>query len=287
MCRRLLAVLEVGAVFGVLAGCGGEDGRSGEATSPAVDQGSELHHIHGLGVDSRTGALYVATHTGLFMAPPRQTRVRRIGDTRQDIMGFSVAEPGRFVGSGHPGPSQNLPPNLGLIESRDGGRSWQSISLMGRADFHVLRSAGRTVYGVDSATGRMMVSADGGREWDERTPPAGVLDLAIAPGARDRVVVSTARGLFGSRNRGRGWRPLRDDVGGLLAWPSREKLYVLDARGQIARSANGGRDFQPVGDVGGRPVAFTGTLDGLYVALADGTVKSSVDGKTWLLRARP
>jgi hypothetical protein len=286
--RRGLLIAGLCTVAALPGACGSDDRGSGvDAGAPTVDQRAELQHIHGLGVDSRSGALYVATHTGLFLAPAGKTRVERVGDSRQDIMGFSVAAPGRFVGSGHPDPSQSLPPNLGLIESRDGGRSWQNISLSGQADFHVLRSAGRTVYGVDSGTGRLMVSTDGGREWNERTPPAGVLDLAIDPGDADRIVVSTERGVFGSPDGGQGWRPLRNDVGGLLAWPAAKKLYVVDGRGQVACSSDGGREFQPVGDVGGQPAAFTGAPDGLYVALADGTVKSSVDGKSWLLRARP
>jgi|SRR5688572_3866921 len=286
---RLSLIVCVFAFATVPVACGGEDGhRGGETASSAVGQESELHHIHGLGVDSRSGAVYVATHTGLFLAPPGRTQVRRVGDSRQDIMGFSIAAPGRLVGSGHPDPSQNLPPNLGLIESRDGGRTWQSISLMGKADFHVLRSAGRTVYGVDSGTGRLMVSTDGGHDWTERVPPARVLDLAIDPGNVDRLVMATGRGVFGSSNGGKGWQPLRDDVGGLLAWPAVKTLYLVDGRGQVARSSDGGREFETVGDVGGQPVAFTGAPDGLYVALADGTVKSSGDnGKTWLLRARP
>lgn len=289
MHRSILLSLTVVLVGAAVASCGGDERSDVSRPDSSTRPDDALHHIHGLGVDSRSGALYVATHTGLFLAPPGKTQVRRIGDSRQDIMGFSVAAPGRFVGSGHPDPSQDLPPNLGLIESRDGGRSWQSISLMGKADFHVLRSAGRTVYGVDSGTGRLMVSTDGGREWVERTPPAGVLDLAIHPGNADRIAVSTERGVFGSPNGGRGWRALRSDVGGLLAWPVTRSLYVVDGRGQVARSSNGGREFETVGDVGGQPAAFTGAPDGLYVALADdGTVKSSGDGgKTWLLRARP
>jgi hypothetical protein len=41
--------------------------------------------------------------------------------------------------------SQSLPPNLGLIESRDGGETWKNVSLLGQADFHVLESAGRRI----------------------------------------------------------------------------------------------------------------------------------------------
>ncbi|MDQ4042025.1 MAG: exo-alpha-sialidase, partial [Actinomycetota bacterium] len=153
MKRRLTAV----ALIAALAGCGGGDDGDGD-DGPAPRE--ELHHIHGLGVDARSGDLFIATHNGLFVAPAGRTSVRRVGDSRQDIMGFSVAGPRRFVGSGHPAPGAQLTPNLGLIESVDGGRTWRNVSLLGEADFHVLRSAGRTVYGVDSATGRLMASRD-------------------------------------------------------------------------------------------------------------------------------
>ena len=63
-----------------------------------------MQHIHGLGVNARTGVLYIATHTGLFQAAKDRTQVARIGDSRQDIMGFSVISAGRFIGSGHYGP---------------------------------------------------------------------------------------------------------------------------------------------------------------------------------------
>jgi hypothetical protein len=274
MKRTLTAVVLIAA----LGGCGGDD--------PAPSE--ELHHVHGLGVDARSGDLFIATHNGLFVAPAGKASVRRVGESRQDIMGFSVAGPRRFVGSGHPAPGARLPPNLGLIESVDGGRTWRTVSLLGQADFHVLRSAGRTVYGVDSGTGRLMASRDGGRSWDTRDTPAGVLDLAIDPRDAGRVVASTERGMFGSLDGGRRWRPLQGDVGGLLAWPAPRSLYLVDARGQVARSTDGGRRFAAVGDAGGQPVAFAGVPGGLYVALADATVKSSGDGgATWAVRAVP
>jgi len=89
-----------------------------------------MEHIHGLGV--RGDTLSIATHAGLWSAPAGQTKATPVGASRQDIMGFSVLGPARFIGSGHPGPGPDLPPNLGLIESRDGGKSWKSISLLAR-----------------------------------------------------------------------------------------------------------------------------------------------------------
>ena len=289
----LAAVLAL-LVAGGVAACGGDD----PTVQPAEQQPSEqqptgatesVHHIHGLGVDPRRGTLYVATHTGLFEAARGDQRMRRIGDSAQDIMGFSVVGAERFIGSGHPDPNDtSSPPNLGLIESRDGGKTWKNISLLGEADFHVLHSSGGRIYGYDGTQGRLMVSRDGGRRWRQRTLPAAIFDLAVDPRDPDRIVASTERGVFSSTNAGQGWRPLRDDTAGLLAWPAADQLYLVDGQGQLHRSGDGGRQWRPAGSIGGQPAAFIAHQSELYAALADSTVKRSTDGgATWTVRATP
>ena len=244
-----------------------------------------MEHIHGLGVNPADGQLFIATHNGLFAAAQGDTTPNQVGETTQDIMGFSVVGPNRFVGSGHPGLDQDLPPHLGLIESRDGGKTWKNVSLLGDADFHVLESAGNQVYGFDGLQGRLMVSSNGGRNWQQRTPPAGVFALAIDPDESSRIVASTERGLFASENEGRKWRPLSQDLAGLLAWPSEKKLYLIDGQGQAQMSSDGGRTWRTRGGIGGQPAAFMAHEDDLYAALADGTVKRSTDGGvTWSVR---
>lgn len=292
--RRPIAAVAAVAVLG-LAACGndepsGSDQPAGEqsaAQTPPTAQ-ERLAHIHGLGVDPSTKTLYVATHYGLFEAAKGSEKLRQVGDSTQDIMGFSVVSADRFVGSGHPDPSQNLPPNLGLIESRDGGRTWKNISLLGEADFHVLRSAGERVYGFDGTQGRLMVSSNGGRSWQQRTPPAAVFDLAVDPRDPDSIVVSTERGVFASTNAGKGWRQVRDDLAGLMAWPAADTLFLVDEQGQVLRSDDGGKGFAPVGELGGQPVALASHKGELYAALGDGTVKRSSDsGASWSVRAAP
>lgn len=281
---RALRVLALVAALAV--GACGDDPATEDPSSGAPDPG--LQHIHGLGVDPRDGALYIATHHGLFVARDGERRVRRFGESRQDIMGFSVVGPGRFIGSGHPAPDQDLPPNLGLIRSVDGGRSWQSVSLEGDADFHVLESSGRQVYGFDGTQGRLMVSDDGGGSWDQRSPPAAMFGLAIDPRDPARLIAGTERGLFGSADGGGTWRPLRDDVTGLLAWPATERLYLVEGSGRVRVSAGDGRRWRTVGSIGGQLAALTAHGDDLYAALGDGSVKQSTDGgRTWKLRARP
>ena len=286
--RRLLAALALLAATSLLVACGDDDSTSASAggeDAAAHEPGPALEHIHGLGINPADGRLFIATHNGLFAAARDQTRPEQVGETEQDIMGFSVVGADHFIGSGHPGPDQDLPGNLGLIESRDAGKTWKNVSLLGDADFHVLEHSGDRIYGFDGTQGRLMVSRDGGRKWDERKPPAGVFGLAIDPTNASRVVVSTEDGIFISPNEGRRWQPLRDDTAGLLAWPARDRLYLVDAQGQVLLSSDGGANWQTQGSIGGQPAAFIAREDELYAALADGTVKRSTDrGVNWTVR---
>jgi hypothetical protein len=250
--------------------------------------GPDLAHVHGLGVNPKDATLYIATHTGLLRAPEGKRTATRVGDSRQDVMGFSVVGPDRFLGSGHPEPGRDAPPNLGLIRSDDAGRSWRPVSLLGEADFHVLRSNGKTVYGFNGLKGALMVSRDGGRHWQEHEPPGPMLDLAIDPEDSARVVAATERGLVSSSDWGGGWRALAEGRIGYLAWPESERLYLIDGTGRVALSGDGGQDWREMGSIDAQPAAFAASGDDLYAALLDGTVKrSSDDGASWSVRAAP
>lgn len=292
--RRVLSLGVVTPIL-VVGGCGGGDrpsvSQSEVAPRTAPTQNapqSAMQHIHGLGVRGR--ALFIATHGGLWIAPRGQTKAQRVGRSQQDVMGFSVRGSDRFIGSGHPDPSgPTRPPQLGLIASRDRGKTWRNVSLSGEADFHVLESTGPRIYGFDGTQGRLMVSSDDGRSWQQRTPPAGIFALAIDPADRDRVVVSTARGVFTSPNAGRSWRLVDARLAGLLAWPHARELYLIDGQGQPRLSRDGGREWQTTGSsIGGQPAAFIAAGTDLYAALDDATVKRSTNGgRTWTVRATP
>jgi photosystem II stability/assembly factor-like uncharacterized protein len=284
---RALAIALAALAVGGLAACGDEDTGPAAAGdgSEFVEEGAALEHIHGLGINPADDRLFIATHNGLFTAAEGETKPQQVGDVTQDIMGFSVVGPDRFIGSGHPSLDQDRPPNLGLIESRDGGKTWKDVSLLGEADFHVLESSGTRVYGFDGTQGRLMVSGDGGRTWKERQPPAGVFGLAIDPTDASRIVAATEAGLFVSKDEGRGWRPVNDTLAGLLVWPDPAKLYLVDGQGQVLLSGDGGKNWETQGSIGGQPVAFMAHEEELYAALADGTVVRSADGgANWTVR---
>ena len=272
----------------VAAGCGDEEGGD---ERPAVSDPGPVH-VHGLGINPKDGALFIATHTGLFRAGPTETKATRVGGRFQDTMGFTVVGPDRFLGSGHPDPRDDLPPFLGLIESTDAGRSWRAVSRQGESDFHALEAEGSQVYGFGSdyetRKPQFLASADGGRTWQERTIPESLIALALGPDDPDHLIASGERSLYESTDGGRRWTRLADGAGA-VAWPARDRLYLIDGTGGVQLSADGGRRWKAVGHVGGHPAAFEAeAADDLYVALHDGTVKRSTDGGvSWRVRSAP
>lgn len=277
----------------LLASCGsGDDETESEAAGPAKRGDPGPIHVHGLGINPADGALFVATHTGLFRAAEGERQANRVAGRFQDTMGFTVVGGDRFLGSGHPDLREELPSFLGLIESRDAGKTWRPVSLLGKRDFHVLEATGERVYGFGSdfktrETG-LLVSDDGGRSWDERTPPEALLSLAIDPDDQDRIVVSGEERLYTSTDSGQGWRPV-DAESSLLAWPTPGQLFAVSSNGAVSRSGDVGRTWEEVGKVGGQPAAFESSgPEELYVALHDGTIKRSTDGgRSWVVRSSP
>src|SRR5690606_32172723 len=162
--------------------------------SPATSSDDPgIGHVHGLGIDPADGALYVAGHYGLFKVKSTDT-AERVAGRVQDFMGFAVAGPGTFLASGHPGDPEAASPHLGLIRSTDAGRTWETVSEGGTADFHALQPAGDKLYAYDSQTGRVRSSTDDGKSW---TPGAAeeVIDLAANEAEPDRLYATTPGGL--------------------------------------------------------------------------------------------
>jgi hypothetical protein len=289
----ILLVVVLGAALGLSAVSDGERESLADEDTLAPSEDPGPIHVHGLGINPRDGTLFIATHTGLWRVGVDERKAERVGDKLQDTMGFTIVGADRFLGSGHPDPrdirDRRLPPLLGLIESTDAGDTWRPISLLGEADFHVLRSFGKRIYGYDATNDRLLVSFDAGRSWEKRQRPAPLIDLAADPDDPERLVAAGERGLFRSGDGGRNWDLVRDDAVGLLAWPAQRSLFLVDGRGQVFVSPDRGRAWRALGQIGGQPAALLGRSAGeLYVALHDGTIKRSGDGgRTWAVRSAP
>ena len=261
--------------------------RDGSSSAlPADDPG--VAHVHGLGINPADGSLYVATHHGTFRIGKDKT-AERVGASFQDTMGFTVAGPDRFLGSGHPdmqGFRQGQPSRLGLIESSDAGKTWRTLSLSGEADFHGLAAAHGQVYGWDSGTGRFMTSADR-RTWETRsTQPLAA--FAVDPKDPDHIVGAAPDGPVDSTDGGRTWTVEPGPLLVVLSWDVTAGLVGAGTDGALHRSDDGGVSWQASGRLPGEPQALLATGDAFYVAAADregitGIYRSTDGGRTWRL----
>jgi hypothetical protein len=265
----------------VLAGCGDD----ADPTPAAVQD--HPGHIHGIAVNPRDDALFLATHRGLFRAGPQENAARRVGERFRDTMGFTVVGEDTFLASGHPDAREDSPPMLGLVVSTDAGKTWRAVSLEGQVDLHVIRAGSQLVYGFDALSANLLVSGDSGKTWESGQPPASLMDLAIDPADDRHILAATERGMFRSRDRGVRWRRLRGIPPGLLAWDKNDPqtIFAVAGDGAVTRSRDAGRRWYRVGGVGGTPSALTLANETLFVSLANGAVKRSGDkGRSWTRR---
>ncbi len=288
--RRRPLLLALASLFAVamVALVGVALGRSRPSGTAVEDPGPA--HVHGLGVNPSDGALFAATHTGLFRIPERGP-AKRIADRYQDTMAFTVVGPDRFLASGHPDlrdPAlrrQGRPPLLGLIESTDAGQSWSPISLLGEADFHTLALSGGTLVGYDSTGGRVMATTDR-RSWETRSL-AQLGDLAVDPTNPERMVgLDEAGSVIGSVDGGRSWSPAPGPALMLVRWDEAGRLWGAAADGTIHRRGPDGA-WEQRAALGGEPEALLVEGPVVHVAVAGrGIVRSDDEGRTWRLRYR-
>lgn len=276
--RKTHRALAAAAALGItLTACSSSGGDTPTSTEAAVS------HIHGLGIDPADDRLYVATHEGVF-TPGEDGTPQRVGDSRDDFMGFTVARARTFLASGHAGPGNDEPGNRGLIESTDAGKTWKTKSLAGEVDFHSLDYANATIYGYDSTNGLLRVSKDGVK-WDDRARLQ-ALDIAASPDNPDVILATTQGGVAKSSDGGRTFATGTQPVMAFVSWAKPDALYGIDPAGALSRSTDGGTTWQKAATVpGGQPQAMTAVdAQRVLAATQDGVYESKDGGKTFTKR---
>jgi len=279
------------------AGCGDDEAETGSTPTPdptaaPAEPGSAANAFIGsVAVDPGDGTLMLATGLGLFRLPPGAGQPERVtGELRtpdgagqlSSNLVVRYAEAGDLLASGHPEGEGSLPEDLGLIRSTDAGGTWEAVSQLGESDFHILQATGDHVVAVRAQEADVLVSRDGGRSFEARTPPEPPVDVAFDPEEPARMVVATAQGTFSSADGGGSWRP-RDPVPSeQLAWGA-EGIYRSDPGGAVKHSTDGGATWQDRGNVGIAVNELAIDDDGaLYASVPGGEVRRSTDGgATW------
>jgi sortilin (neurotensin receptor 3) len=277
----------------LLAGCGGDD--SGGSTSdpsdlavPWVDPDGDPPIVGGLTVNPGDGTLLMTTNTGMFRITPEAKKPAPFSGTLETPDGTGklsealvtrFIEPDTLLGSGHPAAGESLPAALGLIRSEDAGKTWSSVSELGKADFHAIEAAGDQVVAALFQQAQVLASTDEGKTWETRAAPLPLVALEIDPSDPKQWIGSTERGIFVTRDSGGTWRQLDPTPNVRFAWAEDGTLYRIDPGGPVKVSTDGGEQWEDRGSTGGEPQATTIDEGGkLYVALIDGTVKVSDDG---------
>lgn len=232
-------------------------------------------HVHGVGIDPGDGLVYLATHDGLFRYDGSSPV--RVGPVN-DLMGFTIAGPGHYYASGHPGAGSDLPDPVGLIESRDAGNTWQRLSRQGQSDFHALTASNGAVVGYD---GTLRTTSDG-TTWTTLSAPVQPFALTSSPDGA--VLLATSEdGPVRSNDAGATWSSIPDaPVLMLVAWASGtdNTAVGITPRGQVLISTDAGLTWNARGRIDGIPQALgaTGDGDGVHVQVVnDTTVLTSTD----------
>jgi len=265
---------------------GGDTGAA-PTPPPADPSGNASPAINSITVDPGDGTVLVGTGPALFVVKPGAKEGERIaGSVTTDKGNGAVSgnlvlrftAPGDLLASGHP-LSGNLPENLPLIRSSDHGKTWQAVPGTAEGDYHELESAGGTILAVSVDAPDVLVSKDGGRSFEKKTPPDSPIDVVVNPGNEQQMAVSTEQGTFVSNDGGGSWRPRDTTFGARLTWPAKDALYSVDKAGKVRASKDGGESWEDRGDVGGIPsVIASGQKDELYVGIVGGKLQRSTDG---------
>jgi len=286
--RAVLALVLLAVV--ALAGCGGEEAGGDGGAEPAVawvDPDGEPPYIGSLSVNPADSTLFMATNTGLFRVPEGEGEPEKVTgrlstpDGEGEISEALVTRftgPDEMLGSGHPAAGAALPPVLGLVRSEDAGKTWSPVSQLGQADFHTLDVSQGTLVAALYGQAQVLVSTDEGGNWETKTAPMPLVDLAVDPADAKRWIGTSERGIFVTTDSGQTWRQRDPTPNVRVDWPEGGDVHRIDPGGPLKTSSDGGETWEDAGDTGGEPQTLLVEGETVYVALFDGTLKVSEDG---------
>lgn len=268
--RRKIATAAAAATLLLATGC------STASSAPSYPQA----HIHGMAVQDGGDTVLLATHAGLY--DMRADRIEVISPPI-DLMGFTTTgEPGHFYASGHPGEGVQLPNPVGLIESTNGGRSWQPLSRQGQSDFHSLTYTEAGVVGFDGA----IRTSNNGQSWS--TPDTSIQPADLSGTAEGRVALATTEaGLKRSTDGGTTWTRVPDvPLLYMTDFASAQEVAGISPDGSVYTSEDTGLTWHQSGTIDTEAHAMATTMgdDGqlqIWIATEQDILVSKDGGNTF------
>ena len=299
---HLVVALLAAALLG--AGCGSSGsssaaGGDGKLSTRLVDVKAKPPLVNALDIDPADGRFLLTTNRGFYKIDPKTKKVEQVrgtvtagaaSSTVGTFLELVATGPKTLLGSGHPDQQGALPAYLGFIRSDDAGKTWQILSRLGEADLHKIVDLHGKLYAFDAVLGAMLISDDGGRTFEERFTPRGlVIDFVVDPEDPKYLLASTEDQLYRSEDEGERWRAIAPGKGIRMAWAEGDTVLRADKDGTVLRSNDRGQTFDRIGRVPGEPYKFK-TLDAQrhFLALSDGTIVETKDGgENWAVVFKP
>lgn len=213
----------------------------------------------------------------LISRPSAQSAWATLGTSDVHSLAFVDGDAGHLV-FGHHG---------GVLESRDGGRTWQPLATTVDAMSLVAAADGSLVVAGHDV---LMASPDSGATWQGISadlPSVDIHGFTLDPADPSRMWAYLATGgLWESIDGGTTWSRVREDN---VAFPlavrgqNGTRLLGVDATGLVG-SEDGGRTWSSLGEPPTYPMtALAAAADGqtLYAGSPDGLFTSADGGRTW------
>jgi photosystem II stability/assembly factor-like uncharacterized protein len=174
----------------------------------------------------------------------------------------------------------------GLYRSADGGRSWQSTTLVGQDAMNLGHATG----GVTWTAGHDVLakSTDGGRTWHdvrpEGLPHLDIHGFAVDPRDQTLWAALAGQGLYRSRDGGTSFELVTREVGGgvmALGVTSDGRVLAGDMQQGLFSSTDDGKTWKPTLPAGLMGLAVNPKQPERVVATGPGILLSTDGGRNW------